>query len=58
MRLRRNQLCPIHRSRFLLRQGSDFKESDEHGSWESVASTIPNTREDIGRSVPMLRCGS
>ena len=42
----------------LLRQGSDFKEQDEHGSWESVASTIPNTHADIGRSVRTPRCGS
>ena len=33
MRLRRNQLCPIHRSVSLLRQGSDFKNQTSTADW-------------------------
>jgi hypothetical protein len=40
MRLRRNQLCPIHRSLACCGREAILGQND-HARWESAASTIP-----------------
>ena len=57
MRLRRNQLCPIH-TLIPVAAGRRLREKSARAKWEYVASTIPSTREGIERSARMRKCGS
>ena len=58
MRLRRNQLCPIHRSPLFVVAGKRSREKNASAGVESVASTIPNTHEGTERSARMRKCES
>ena len=57
MRLRRNQLCPIHRSLFCCGREAISREN-ERARWESAALTIPTTREDTAKSARTRKCES
>jgi hypothetical protein len=57
MRLRRNQLCPIHRSQFCCGKKRS-REKDASASWESAGSTIPITLEVTGRYARTRKCES
>jgi hypothetical protein len=57
MRLRRNQICPIHRSLSCCgREATQRRE--HHGSWAFGESRMLSIPEDTGNSVRMRKCGN
>ena len=57
MRLRRNQLCPIHRPTLLRKRGNPKRKSASAG-WAFGASKILIIPGDTGNSDPTVKCGS